>query len=645
MFEKQGYCLKSFVMALLSSFAICSHFTAVQDPDFSLPDLFYLGNRSDMLLAAVALCVLFVWYGKQVGRTDRVDKAGIVLSFLFSAVLVVGRAFTVNDVTYGVYGTFDTMIGSWQRCLFTVLVFAGLWIALYYGVRFLFEKLDALRGRADAEESLPDCGKAVHSRITRLSFFLQEHSPWSYMALFALSWLPYIIVFFPGTIYVDGAYQLRQFFGADPYTGHHPLATTLLLGSLVQVGKALGSDSIGIFLYVALQTLLVSYACARIVECIRKLAPGQRWIAVACVVFFAFVPVWGGAVVSVKKDALFYAAFGMLVVSVFELARRCASGGRARKRDYVRLFLLALAVSLIRNEGSLVACAILCCLGLYLIILKQSRRQSVFLAGLAICVVLSYGIGYKTVLMGALDAENGSISEALAIPLQQTARYWIAAPEDVTDSISEGVSRVLDTSGLVESVYNPQISDNIKFGFFHKEYGAGDLLAFARAYVEMGMAHPGLFAEAFVDQTLGWWYPELYGDPDHAVSGMGLWQLTPAPDVYGEVVDSSLAFQETGAVNAFVSLIDCFAYVPGIGMLVYPAVYLWLLAFLAAYLVRAGEKRKLVMILPFALNFLICIASPANGLTRYAVPIMMVCGILIAFTLGEEGESASAMHR
>ena len=640
--ESKRQTILCLLLALVSSYAICARFTAAQGVEASFPELLYLGNKTGALVAAVLFAVLFAWYRTIARKTPTYRPAVWILSAAFSLALVVGRAFTVVDVTYGVYGTFDTLFSSWQRCAFTAILLLGLFTVTVALVGFLFERLDMLRDSIGSARANGEPKGSSRQRLERTVEWFGNHQPWSFAALFVVCWLPYIVVFFPGAIYADGALQLAQFFGTSPYTGHHPLAVTLLFGSLVQVGRFLGSDTLGVFFCTMLQTLALAYACARIVGCVAKSAPkahglwGGAWLTAA---FFALVPLWGTAVVSIKKDALFYALFGLLCVAAFEYANRGASRDASRWKEYARLFFLALGVSLVRNEGIIFACAMLCCLAVYLLVLKCPRKQGLVLAGLAVAVVGSYWIGYKVVLMQALDAESGSIGEALTIPLQQTARYWIMAPEDVDDSIAAGVERVLDTNGLTESVYNPQISDNIKFGYFNAESTAGDLLAFARSYLEMGIKHPGIFAEAFIDQTLGWWYPELYGDPDHVVAGMGIWQLTPAPDVYKDAVDSALVFQDSGAPRLLTSLIDCVAYVPGFGILVYPPVYFWTLVLLAAYALSNRERSKAILYLPFFLYYLICIASPVSGLTRYAMPLMMALPLLFVFTMRKRVES------
>ena len=67
---------------------------------------------------------------------------------------------------------------------------------------------------------------------------------------------------FPGSFAYDVPYQLRQVV-TGAYSTHHPLLHTLLLGGLLQLGRALGNIDIGAAIYTAVQMgLLAGVLCA-----------------------------------------------------------------------------------------------------------------------------------------------------------------------------------------------------------------------------------------------------------------------------------------------------------------------------------------------------------------------------------------------
>ena len=63
--------------------------------------------------------------------------------------------------------------------------------------------------------------------------------------LFILCWLPYLVIFYPGSVPYDGYLQLNMFYGIDPATNHHPWFSTLVMGSLHWIGGHV-SDNFGV---------------------------------------------------------------------------------------------------------------------------------------------------------------------------------------------------------------------------------------------------------------------------------------------------------------------------------------------------------------------------------------------------------------
>ena len=70
-----------------------------------------------------------------------------------------------------------------------------------------------------------------------------------------LLWADVPGVAFPGSFAYDVPYQLRQAV-TGAYSTHHPLLHTLLLGGLLQLGRALGDIDIGAAIYTAVQMAL-----------------------------------------------------------------------------------------------------------------------------------------------------------------------------------------------------------------------------------------------------------------------------------------------------------------------------------------------------------------------------------------------------
>lgn len=641
-------------MALLESFAFSFHLPSLREGDFDFAQILYLGVREDGLLLLVLSAVFFG--GWVLARRLNVplavnrNKTIAALSVVFAIVIVVGRAFSVDDIGVGSYGTFETIAASKGRILLSAIMLVGLILLFYNALGLLFHALDRVCRSLSMRNAIGKNGEEVggrefaairRSRADRMRLFVLRLSVPRMMAILVVCWLPYLVGYFPGCVYHDSAYQLQQFFGASSLSAHHPLVTTYLYGMLVSVGRFFGSDALGVFLCMLFQAAALSYACARLVSSARLTTNRTSCLAVLIpLLIFAFVPLWGTAVAAIKKDALFCACFVLMFVQGIELLLAMKASSRMDAPMFGRklaLFsLFGVGASLIRNDGYLFFAVAAICFLTAALLLSTERKRLIFRFALSfLAVSLCYFVGYRTVVMDAVGAEEGSVVEALTIPIQQTARFYIEAPEDVTPEIEEGVSRVLDTEGLTREIYNPLVSDNIKFSYAREGISSEDLVAFAKSYILMGIEHPQTFAEAFIDQTLGWWYPELVGKPDWSVGGMGLYQNSPKVELYSQVIDVDMPFYDSTFVQALNQAIGCFGYIPGIGLLVYPAIYFWALLIGAAYLWTRDRKREILLLVPLFFFFAICVASPVNGLTRYAMPIIMCMPLMFAWIVGE----------
>ena len=77
------------------------------------------------------------------------------------------------------------------------------------------------------------------------------------------AYLPFLLLAFPGNLCWDAIGQIEQVIGDAPYSAHHPLFHTLIMGGLVKAGEALfHSPEIGLFTYMLLQDAALAAALA-----------------------------------------------------------------------------------------------------------------------------------------------------------------------------------------------------------------------------------------------------------------------------------------------------------------------------------------------------------------------------------------------
>lgn len=134
----------------------------------------------------------------------------------------------------------------------------------------------------------------------------RHYMVFAFCVIFAC-WLPWLIVYYPGSVPHDGYVELNMFFGIEPLTNHHPWILTMCMGAIFSMGRAV-SDSFGIFLIVLIFSLLEAFCYAVVCSKIRKWKVFDT-ANVIILLFYGVVPVFGAYAQAVIKDGIFTALF------------------------------------------------------------------------------------------------------------------------------------------------------------------------------------------------------------------------------------------------------------------------------------------------------------------------------------------------
>ena len=81
--------------------------------------------------------------------------------------------------------------------------------------------------------------------------------------LILAGWLPYILIFWPGSVPYDGFRQLNMFAGNQRFTNKHPWELSLIMGALMTIGNVI-SDNWGIFMVVGVLALIYAVCYATV---------------------------------------------------------------------------------------------------------------------------------------------------------------------------------------------------------------------------------------------------------------------------------------------------------------------------------------------------------------------------------------------
>ena len=448
-------------------------------------------------------------------------------------------------------------------------------------------------------------------------------------AIIFLGSVPYLLLYAPGLNIYDTHDQILQFFGYPSYIGdgsalsdHHPVFLTLVYGGFMKLGLALGNPNIGQLLYSVLSmagiALCWAYALCVLYDCgLTKKA------CMSIAAFIALYPVFALYAFNMCKDI---SAAPFVILLAAQMLRLHQTGGAAMKERGFSILLFANALLLmLTRKPSMYALAfaavfmILCYKGVRL------RLCAVLLGAVAL-----FQFGYNGIVLPVMNVIPGETREMLSIPFQQTARYLLTYPDDVTQEEMDAVSAVLDIENGV-SKYDPRLSDPVKDT---SNPNLGSVLGdYVPAWISMGLRHPGVYLDAWLNMIYGYFYPS---DSNTIVC------LTlNSPDQGGVVLT-----QDQSLLGARRALHDIIYFVirkiPGIGMLFYVNTVTWAFLFLLAEMIRRGGLRAAVPWMFFFGTLGICMLSPKSGEIRYLMPILYALPVMLGAALlcgKREGEN------
>lgn len=410
--------------------------------------------------------------------------------------------------------------------------------------------------------------------------------------------LPVFLHYYPGIMTYDTKAQFWQITGAEPLSNHHPVFHTLLLALPYKFGAAIGLDATDAFALVCacqavLMALVYSYVCTRLYK--RGINLGVR---IACVAFYALMPVCVFYSITPWKDMPFAAVFVVFTLDLEELISREKPGAKL----LVRLSLEALLMALLRNNA--IYMVILCAIVL-VIAMKHARVK---LAGAFAAVIAVFFIfnGSVLSLFGVASTES---AEYLAIPIQQFGRMAAKGIEfEGEDKIL--LEKLISCDALARN-YHYDASDYIKFSDdYNAEAFNENKAAYAKLWLKTVAKHPSAAFETHLISTLGYWYPEVrYSTITDLLIENDLGIERRSANI--AAVDS---YYDYAVTNRSVSVTE---------PLITLGVWIWLaIIFAAITFFKRGAKYLLVFLPSFGVWLTLIAASPLFAGARYVYCIL-----------------------
>ena len=443
-----------------------------------------------------------------------------------------------------------------------------------------------------------------------------------------LSWIPFMILSYPGSLASDTIFQIWQINGDIQYWAHTPLFHTLCLKVFIRVGEVLfHSQTAGFFLCTISQgifmALVLGYSLQRLYE---RNCP----LLIRRVVFVIYLltPAYSNMVTTPGKDLAYMGCFLWYILLLEELMHACINGREKELgiRYWIALVVVQICTALVRKNGIYVIVPSGIILALYALI-KRSKKTALIIF-LACCILPLAGQSTAQHCMEKItDARPASVSEALSIPFQQTARYLKYYGDEISAYEKEAIDAVLGDSSIIGEVYSPNISDPVKMNYNNDASGA-DLVRYFKAWTVGLRKHPRVYMDAFLQHVYGWFYPGADNVIRYEVEPWYLAIFSIPPFMLRSREILKRLYEMNGRIP-FLSLLE------NMGL------FTWMLFYLIFR--KNVDRREKLLLVPLVLSLLICMASPAfYGHPRYGYPVLVslpfISAVFITDQTGEDKE-------
>lgn len=585
-------------------------------------------------------------------RSTPINGSALICAFFLALANLVG--FVCSHATPE-----DSYALHWPAAPVTIGVVAAMTLVAYLLLSLLFRWFDKHTGW----RTLDPAG------------FLARHPFLISAIVIALAWLPYLIVYFPGTLTWDGARSMNQFITDAPLENHHPVLMNALYAGLMTLGRTLYSDNLGLLLVVGFQyAACVAAFSLAVRQLVRMEAP--RGLTVASLVFYAAYPGWGLFAQTAIKDTLFFAVFCCFSLVLLRLLRSQQPPSGA----WVSLLLASLALCFTRNNGIYIVLPTLAAVALYFWAKKRRKtredaraaagavsssatpgirqpaharhaasmqpmarahsqhatgpldnhspdtphsartaapRPALTALGVLAACLATYALVFQ-VAWPALGINTKEDKEMLSVPFQQTARTLLEHPDDVTDQERVAIAAILPSDQLPD-LYLPDLADPVKESLLNEDGSlrGTDRSNYFAAWLSMGLRHPATYLRATLANTYAYFYPFALVGPDIDRPLYYVW-------MQGEPINKTFAVHNVmpdSVRRPVTHFLDQQLETPGVAVLYSPALFVWLFLILLTYAAHTRNRQAWVLAVPALMLLLTVLAGPLNGQLRYVLPI------------------------
>lgn len=417
------------------------------------------------------------------------------------------------------------------------------------------------------------------------------------------------LVAYPGSVTSDAMWQIDQTYYGD-YSVHHPYWHTMCIKVCMTLGYALFQDAnAAAATYNGVQALCAAGCFAYAVTTLYQRRIPKGYIA-AVYAMFAFLPHHITYSATMWKDVPFGLTMLVVVVSMYRIMRNV---GKSRVLNFAVFMIGGVGAAVFRTNGWYALAAAFFILALFF----RKRCKELLIPWLAVLIIGWVMVGPA---MTWLNVTRNNFLEGLSVPMQQVARVIVEGCE-LTEEETALLEKVVDLEKIPE-VYWAQCCDPVKSELRHtnQEYFEEHIQEYAKLWIDLGLRHPWVYVEAWVEETKGYWN----GGYDYYIYAQYV-----QPNDYGMymVEQDNLIHDLVKAYFTITRETVFFQPFQSIGL------NIWILSFLC-FLNMVWNRKEFLLTMPvIAVVFTLWLTTPVFSEFRYAYSIFTTLPFILPVSL------------
>ena len=546
----------------------------------------YSNTEINNIMTIILLIIFYIIFKSQNNNVSKKQQyLQLTLAVIFSIILSLGKYIDVYKYDYSVCGIVEAIN------LKNIIVFIGFVFILYYLIETIITKYNNTK-----------FDEKIQKLPTKKLFYTS-------FVVMLLCWTPYFLNYFPGYVTSDTVGEYGMAAGVESLIDHHPVVHSMFIGMFYNAGNFIfKSGTMGVACATIAQMIIMALIFSYFICFMHKHKINSKIVTIT-LLFFAILPINAFFSINTWKDTLFSGTFLLLNIVIFNMYEK---GKNTNIKDYAALIVTSLATLFFRNNGIYVYML----WSPFLIILFKKRRKIISL--ILFSIIISYFI-IKGPVFNYLNIYNTSSAESLSIPMQQIG-YITAKNIKLTKNEEKAINDILKIETL-KKVYDPTISDPIKFNpDFNIGPYAKNKMKYLKLWAGLVSKHPLSALEAYLNITLGFWYPNLFYSvvPNEIISsnGLGIKEKNICPPIIKQYVSNVEPYsRKVPIVNAQWNGALCF--------------WILLICMVISYL-NNGKKSLIFYVSILGIWITMMIATPVYASFRYiygmfiSIPYMIV---------------------